>query len=186
MAIIKLNPRSNFRDELQRLTILFKQLKTLNKQSALWGWFGGKVHQSSLEDGDYITLAALAILHHRGFITKGGDNVPARPVLTKSLHAITAHKAEIGRILGRYVDQIMRGRNPSDEATLIDLAQIGRQIVQTMMGDPSHLAPVSQVTLQMRKESKSNTPLVDTGELKEGLEIRTSKTVKPSRHQRIV
>lgn len=158
----------NLRERLQKLTFL-------NNYVALWGWFDGAIHKSSNEDGHYITLAYLAYIHHVGYEINGA-NVPARPVLLKSLHQLkdSSLTNKIGKIFSEYCIETMLGKSPSAESVAQKLAQIGRDIAQSIFGS-AQLDRVSEATIQRRKQSKENTPLVDTGELRDEMRAIASK-----------
>lgn len=169
--------KDNFQgQEMKALKRRIQRIALLNDMAALWGWFDSAIHTASQEDGKYITLAYLAYIHNTGYEIPSGQNVPARPVLTMSLYRLKdqAISSKIAKIFGKYCVDALLGKTPSSKEVVSQLAQIGRDLAQSIMGSAA-LAPVSESTLKERRQNKSNDPLVDTGELRDEMRALAGK-----------
>lgn len=112
------------------------------------------------------TYVELMRFHHTG----DGDLIPPRPVIT-ILENFVAEGVLSGAMVESWLIKWTRGRLTTENL----LKRIGRvlgQAEQEIFGDTSRLTPNSPKT-QILKGGR-NTPLVDTGDLREAVSYKTS------------
>lgn len=161
--------KMSYKLKKNKLKVLEKAFKDLANSSVDVGIFDNTPHYSGL---GYATLLAL---HHEGFITSTGGEVPARPVLTLAGYDLFDFevKGKLTKILKNELSKkptttFVSNINEGFGSILLNIAK------SDVIGSPIYLEPVTQYTLDRRIENKQNEPLVDTGDLRDKFEFRVN------------
>lgn len=133
------------------------------------------------EDGPHYsgyTYPELMALHHNGVNT--GDSLTNAHITPRPVMDFVVREVE-GDV-NKYFDPIEKALVDFNFNQAFD--QIGENIVElekSIIGSSPPLDRVKPTTLALRKQSKENTPLEDTGSLKSKVKHKLGKTVKRSR-----
>jgi len=106
-----------------------------------------------------LTLASNAAIHEFG-----GGNVPPRPFMRTGAEAFDQQDRAIGSILTGVIDGKVQPKEGSNRLGVILQTEIKRAI---RGGD---FAPLKAATI---KRKGSSAPLIDTGRLRQGVDVRT-------------
>lgn len=146
---------------------LRKRLIELNNTSLEVGYFP----QNGTHEGSGLTYPNLFAIHSFGSKTA---NIPTRPVLDLNFrlwNPINKNK-DLKKMLKKYFSNIKSAKAPIKFSLVLD--QVAGSYVQTTrasFGNTSLLAPNATFTIFLKGK---NTPLIDTGDLRDTLSYTTS------------
>lgn len=119
-----------------------------------------------------VTPKMRAWLHHNGIHLKAETtkiHIPERSYIRRAYHE---GKADFNRAFNNLIKEMFAGRITGDE--LLD--KLGKQaMTETYNSIGDGTKPVSEYTLNHRKESPNPSPLIDTGGLKDHITYRVQK-----------
>lgn len=172
---IKVKTQLKFKEGFKDLSKFEKYVSRINAESFSVGYSTDQIHSSEGNNEDSIDMAYLATILHEG--TQDG-RIPPRPFLRATLQQLTsgAKFRFLRKPFMNYLSSIDNKQYTVDQM-LLDLGKIVRTEVQKNFGRDNTISldPNAQTTIRLKKRDKSNNPLVDTGELRDSMQVRTSK-----------
>ena len=136
-----------------------KHFQDISNQYAQSGYFDGEQHPTI-----DMSLATLALVHENG-----SEHIPSRQLFAKaSASLVTGGMTKVDVDIKRLVKQVGK-ISPNIDLVGADITKF----IRNMFGDTSILLENAPLTIKLK--GGRNTPLVDTGELRDNLGYKTSK-----------
>jgi hypothetical protein len=163
-----LQVNASYKLKTNNLKKLEQAFRKLEQSSVDLGVFDDSDHYSGF------SYSTLMYMHHEGFTTPSGTEIPPRPVLTLAMQDLYDYRKQedLRKILQR---EITKYHSDFSKPITEGFGSIVLETVQTdIIGSPIWLEPVTDYTLDMRIENPRQEPLVDTGDLKDKITYRAN------------
>lgn len=149
------------KQKTRNLDKLARKIRKLGKQSVSSGYFA----ESGEHSNYHIKYATLMYMHEAGF---EGDHgyIPSRPVRLQTYMYMQSTYSRWSRSIGDYLF-----RNKRMDYPLELIGKLSVQFATDLFGDSNRLVDNSEQTQEIKG---ANTPLVDTGELRDNWAYKTS------------
>lgn len=168
---MQLKIKLDIREGMKQIQKVAKQLERANSSRAEYGYFGGRIHKTEKNRGDFTEATLMQILE-TGSITA---NIPERPVFKLTGESVkdSSKSTILAKPIKEYLENTVAGKDTLNK-TLEDLGELMMKATQANFGADNgvDLDDNAKFTQQVKGR---NDPLVDTGTLRDSMKVRVTK-----------
>lgn len=163
---VKVECKTNLKEVNKQLDDFVSRLKSEDNLEAQCGYFDSKVHHDS-----GLALAGLMYILEEG---SEKANIPPRRVFKGSGEMLgdVSNKSKVGEVAKRFLIEVTKDKVPT--ASIEELGELLKNITQSNFGRGSKLSLAPNRPSTVRTKGR-NDPLVDTGELRDSIEVRVKR-----------